>query len=98
MAISDDNNALNGIVGSDYGDDNIKTLEGLEPRPTLDRVKEAVFGVRMGNVFNSHYATSGWVYSSILEGYNHPDSNRYYQIGFIPMAGRSLMGSLSVKF
>ena len=30
MAISDDNNALNGIVGSDYGDDNIKTLEGLE--------------------------------------------------------------------
>jgi iron complex outermembrane receptor protein len=62
------------------------------------KVKEAVFGVRMGNVFNSHYATSGWVYSSILEGYNHPDSNRYYQIGFIPMAGRSLMGSLSVKF
>ena len=61
-------------------------------------IKEAVFGLRIGNVFNARYATSGWVYSSILEGYNHPDSNRYYQIGFIPMAGRTLMGSISVKF
>ena len=61
-------------------------------------VKEAVLGLRIGNVFNVRYATSGWVYSSILEDYNHPDSNRYYQIGFIPMAGRTLMGSISVKF
>ncbi|MBP5486849.1 MAG: TonB-dependent receptor plug domain-containing protein [Bacteroidales bacterium] len=61
-------------------------------------IKEAVFGVRVGNIFNAHYATSGWVYSSILEDYNHPDSNRYYQIGFIPMAGTTVMGTLSLRF
>ena len=61
-------------------------------------VKEAVFGLRFGNIFNAHYATSGWVYSSILEDYNHPDSNRYYQIGFVPMAGFNVMGTLSLRF
>ena len=61
-------------------------------------VKEAVLGFNIGNVFNARKATSGWVYSSILDGYGHPDSNRYYQIGFIPMAGRTIMGSISLKF
>ncbi|MBR7003939.1 MAG: TonB-dependent receptor plug domain-containing protein [Bacteroidales bacterium] len=61
-------------------------------------IKEAVCGIRFGNIFNAHYATSGWVYSSILEGYNHPDSNRYYQIGFVPMAGFNVMGTLSLRF
>ena len=61
-------------------------------------VKEAVLGFNVGNVFNARKATSGWVYSSILDGYGHPDSNRYYQIGFIPMAGRTIMGSISLKF
>ena len=55
-------------------------------------------GLNVGNIFNARKATSGWVYSSILEGYGHPDSNRYYQIGFIPMAGRTIMGSISLKF
>ncbi|MBR1926410.1 MAG: TonB-dependent receptor, partial [Bacteroidales bacterium] len=61
-------------------------------------VKELKLTLSVGNVFNGRYATSGWVYSSILEGYNHPDSDRYYQIGFVPMAGRSLMGGLSLSF
>ncbi len=61
-------------------------------------VKEAVLGFNVGNVFNARKATSGWVYSSILDAYGHPDSNRYYQIGFIPMAGRTIMGSISLKF
>lgn len=61
-------------------------------------VKEAVLGFNVGNVFNARKATSGWVYSSILDGYGHPDSNRYYQIGFIPMAGRTIMGSISLIF
>ena len=61
-------------------------------------VKEAVFGLSVGNVFNARFATGGWVYSSILDGYNHPDSDRYYQIGFIPAAGRTVMGNISLKF
>ena len=61
-------------------------------------IQEAVVGLNVGNIFNARKATSGWVYSSILEGYGHPDSNRYYQIGFIPMAGRTIMGSISLKF
>ena len=61
-------------------------------------IREAVFGLNMNNVFNAHYATSGWVYSSILDDYGHPNENRYYQIGFIPMAGRTVMGSVTLRF
>ena len=61
-------------------------------------IQEAVLGLNVGNVLNARKATSGWVYSSILDGYGHPDSNRYYQIGFIPMAGRTIMGGISLKF
>ena len=61
-------------------------------------IREAVVGLNVGNVFNRHYAASGWVYSSILDDYGHPNENRYYQIGFIPMAGRTVMGSLTLRF
>ena len=61
-------------------------------------VRELKLTFSVNNVFNARSATSGWVYSSILEGYNHPDSDRYYQIGFVPMAGRTVMGGISVKF
>ena len=61
-------------------------------------IREAIIGLNMGNVFDAHVATSGWVYSSILDGYGHPNENRYYQIGFIPMAGRTFMGSVTLRF
>ena len=62
-------------------------------------LKEAVFGLNFNNVFNRHYAASGWVYSAILEDYgNHPNDNRYYQIGFIPMAGFTMMGNVTLRF
>ena len=61
-------------------------------------VREAVVGVSVNNVFDAHYATSGWVYSSILEDYGHPNENRYYQIGFIPMAGFTMMGNVTLRF
>ena len=61
-------------------------------------VKEMKVSASVGNIFNARFATSGWVYSSILDGYNHPDSNRYYQIGFVPVAGRTFMLGLSLKF
>ena len=61
-------------------------------------LREAIVGVNVGNVFDARFASSGWVYSSILDDYGHPNENRYYQIGFIPMAGRTVMGSVTLRF
>ena len=61
-------------------------------------VKGVVLGLDFNNIFTRRYATSGWVYSSIVEEYGHPNDNRYYQIGFIPAAGFTAMGSITLKF
>ena len=61
-------------------------------------VKEAVFKVNFNNIFNKRYAASGWGYSAICDSYGHPNDNRYYQIGFIPMAGFNVMGNLTLRF
>lgn len=61
-------------------------------------VKGVVLGLDFNNIFARRYATSGWVYSSIVEEYGHPNDNRYYQIGFIPAAGFTVMGSITLKF
>ncbi len=61
-------------------------------------VKEAIFGLNFNNVFNRHYAANGWVYSAIYESGGHGNDNRYYQIGFIPMAGFTMMGSITLRF
>ena len=61
-------------------------------------VKEAIFKINLNNIFNKRYASSGWVYSAIYESGGHPNDNRYYQIGFIPMAGFTMMANLTLKF
>ncbi len=61
-------------------------------------LKEIVLGTQLSNIFNRRYAASGWVYSSIVEGYGHANDNRYYQIGFVPMAGFTAMGSVTLRF
>ena len=61
-------------------------------------VKEAVFGVNLTNIFDAHYASSGWAYSAVAESYGHKNENRYYQLGFIPMAGFTAMGSITLRF
>ncbi len=64
----------------------------------VDRhLKAVVFGLNFNNIFNARYAAGGWVYSSIV-GDRYPDGNRYYQIGYIPMAGFTMMGSVMLKF
>ena len=60
--------------------------------------KEAIFGLNFSNIFNKRYAASGWVYSAICDSYGHPNDNRYYQIGFIPMAGFTMMGNVTLRF
>ena len=61
-------------------------------------IKECIFGLNFNNIFNRRYAANGWVYSSIVEDSGHPNDNRYYQIGFIPMAGFTMMGNITLRF
>jgi iron complex outermembrane receptor protein len=59
--------------------------------------KEAVVGLSLNNVFDRHYVAGGWVYSAILSG-SHPNDNRYYQIGYMPSAGFTMMGNITLRF
>lgn len=78
-----------------YSTSNVSLSYSLKPKKV---VKEAVFKINLNNVFDKHYAASGWVYSAICDSYGHPNDNRYYQIGFIPMAGFNVMGNLTIRF
>lgn len=61
-------------------------------------LREVIFGLRLNNLFDRHYAASGWVYSAYDHENMADDEARYYQIGFIPMAGTTLMGSVTLRF
>lgn len=61
-------------------------------------LKNIVFGVNLNNIFNSHYASAGWVYSAIAESYGNSNASRYTEIGYIPQAGFTAMGSITLKF
>ncbi len=74
---------------------NAKLSYSLKPKKVF---KEAIIGLNFNNVFNRHYAASGWVYSAIYASGGHTNDNRYYQIGFIPMAGFTMMGNLTLRF
>ena len=79
-----------------YSVSNASVSYTLKPKKVM---KEAIFGLNFNNIFNRRYAASGWVYSAILKEYgNHPNDNRYYQIGFIPMAGFTMMGNMTLRF
>ena len=65
--------------------------------PVKKVLKSIVIGADFNNVLNARCATSGWVYSAILED-SHPDNDRYYQIGFIPAAPFSALAHLTLKF
>ncbi|MCR5132222.1 MAG: TonB-dependent receptor [Prevotella sp.] len=61
-------------------------------------LKEVVFGVNLNNIFDRHYANSGWVYSAYAEEGAKDTDDRYYQIGFIPMAGFTAIGNITLRF
>ena len=77
-----------------YSTSNVSLSYSLKPQKVL---KEALFKINFNNIFNKHYAASGWVWSALL-GENHPNDNRYYQIGYLPMAGFNVMGNLTLNF
>ena len=80
-----------------YSTSNLSLSYTLPCKKWLD-LKEIVIGTDLSNLFNARYAASGWVYSTICEEYGHPDENRYYQIGFVPAAGFTAMGSITLRF
>lgn len=61
-------------------------------------VKQVVVGASLNNVFDAHYASAGWVYSAIYASGGHTNDNRYREIGYIPMAGRTFMCNVTLKF
>jgi len=78
-----------------YSVSNASISYTLKPKKA---VKEAVFGLNFGNIFNRRYAASGWVYSAIAESYAHTNDNRYYQLGFVPMAGFTMAANMTLRF
>ena len=60
-------------------------------------LKAIVFGLNLNNIFDRHYAVSGWSYSAIVDKH-YPESNRYYQLGYIPAAGFNMMGNITLQF
>lgn len=79
------------IGRSEKGNARSEKLNGFGSRPQI------IFGLNLNNIFNRHYASSGWVYSAIV-GTGYPEQNRYYQIGYVPMAGFTAMGNITLKF
>ena len=78
-----------------YSVSNASLSYTLKPKKVL---KEAILGLNFNNIFGRRYAASGWVYSAICDSYGHSNDNRYYQIGFIPMSGFTMMGNVTLRF
>ncbi len=78
-----------------YSVTNARVSYTLKPKKVL---RECVFGLNFNNIFSRRYAAGGWVYSAICESYGHTNDNRYYQVGFVPMAGFTMMGNVTLKF
>ena len=65
--------------------------------PNKKLFNSIVIGADFNNVLNARCATNGCVYSAIL-GNDHPENDRYYQIGFIPAAPFSALAHVTLKF
>ena len=61
-------------------------------------IREIDLGAEANNLFNARVAQSGWVYSAIYGSGGHTNENRYYQIGFIPVAGLTVLGHVTLRF
>lgn len=81
-----------------YSQSNLNMSYGFKPKGMNYGIKEVVFGLGLNNIFNRHYASSGWVYSAVSNKNGYDLDNRYYQMGFIPMAGFTAMGNITLKF
>ena len=78
-----------------YSLSNLSLGYTFKPRKVLKAID---LGVDFNNVFSARVAQSGWVYSAICDSYGHPEGNRYYQIGFIPVAPLTVIGHVALRF
>ncbi|MCR5548918.1 MAG: TonB-dependent receptor [Bacteroidales bacterium] len=67
----------------------------IKPRKV---VKEIDLGVDFRNVFSARVAQSGWVYSAVSESSGYTPDNRYYQLGFVPVAPLTILGHVAFRF
>lgn len=81
-----------------YSQTNLHFNYSWKVKRILKPLKEILLGVDLNNIFDRHYAASGWVYSAVSESSGYTLDKRYYQIGFIPMAGFTAMGHLTLRF
>ena len=81
-----------------YSQTNVNMNYTLDTKKLSMGVKQVVFGLGLNNIFNRRYASSGWVYSAVGKSSGYDLDNRYYQIGFIPMAGFTAMGNITLRF
>lgn len=81
-----------------FSTSNISLGYALQCNRKFFGLKEVIFGLNINNVFNRHYAASGWVYSAIYASGGNPNDNRYTEIGYIPSAGTTAMGSVTLRF
>ncbi len=81
-----------------YSTTAIRLSYTLNPKRNGARLKQAVFGLDLNNIFNRHFAQSGWVYSSVIPSMGYTDDHRYYQIGYNPSAGFTAMGHVTLRF
>ena len=81
-----------------YSQTDINMNYTLDTKQLSLGVKQVVFGLSLNNIFDRHYASSGWVYSAVSQKNGYDLDNRYYQIGFIPMAGFTAMGNITLRF
>lgn len=81
-----------------YSTTAIRLSYTLTPGRNSARLKQAVFGLDLNNIFDRHFAQSGWVYSSVIPSMGYDDAHRYYQIGYTPSAGFTLMGHVTLRF
>ena len=81
-----------------YSQTDINMNYTLDTKKLSLGVKQVVLGLSLNNIFDRHYASSGWVYSAVSQKNGYDLDNRYYQIGFIPMAGFTAMGNITLRF
>ena len=61
-------------------------------------LRAITLGVQVSNIFDAHYAASGWTYSATDESNGYDLSHRISSVGYMPMAGRRFMASLRLRF
>ena len=62
-------------------------------------IKQVTIGFDINNIFNRHYAASGFVwYNAVSESEGYTKDHRLSALSYIPMAGTTCMAHLTLKF